>query len=222
MKHDDSTSSADLPEAPAVAATVFGDRLSSAVAYARVLADAGVERGLIGPREVPRLWDRHLLNSAAVAAAVPRGAEVLDIGSGAGLPGVPLALARDDLTVTCVEPLLRRAEFLGEVVALLDMDGLRVQRARAEDLPTGRAQVVVARAVAPLARLLQVTLPLLRPGGSLVAMKGRGAEDEVAAAAATLRRLAAASVEVRDLALPDGSAATRAVVVVAGESKPRR
>lgn len=201
---------------------MFADALPAAVAYADLLAGAGVERGLIGPREVDRLWERHLLNSASVAAAVPDGAGVLDVGSGAGLPGIPLALVRPDLRVTLIEPLLRRATFLGEACRTLGLDRVDVQRARAEELPRGTAEVVVARAVAPLQRLLDWTLPLLRPGGRLVAMKGRSADEELDAAEGSLTRLGAQSWEVRDLLLPGGLEATRAVVVVAGGTSRRR
>lgn len=201
---------------------MFGAALATAQTYARLLAGSGVERGLIGPREVERLWDRHLLNSTALSVAVPDGADVADVGSGAGLPGVPLALARPDLPVTLVEPLLRRATFLAEVVERLELGNVEVVRARAEDLPRHSTDVVVARAVAPLSRLASWTLPLIRPSGRLVALKGRSAEAEVVDAADTLRRLGARSWEVRDLPVPDGTAATRAVVVVAGETRRQR
>jgi 16S rRNA (guanine527-N7)-methyltransferase len=210
------------PPPPPEAEAVFGSELATAVAYADLLAGAGVERGLIGPREVDRLWERHLLNSAAVAAAVPDAVGVLDMGSGAGLPGIPLALVRPDLRITLVEPLLRRATFLSEVCESLGLDHVDVQRARAEELPRGATDAVVARAVAPLPRLLGWTLPLLRPGGRLVAMKGQGAHAELDAALATLTRLGARSWDVRDLLLPGDLAATRAVVVVAGETRRRR
>ena len=211
-----------VPPAPDEAADVFGDQVSRAERYAYRLSTDGVERGLLGPREIDRLWERHLLNCAAVASEVPSAAEVLDIGSGAGLPGVPLALVRPDLTVTLVEPLLRRATFLAEVCQELDRPGIDVRRARAEELPLAAAQVVVARAVAPLERLVRWTLPRLAPGGRLVAMKGRNAEQEIVAARPALDRLGAASAEVRDLVLPTGRRATRAVVVIAGEGRPRR
>lgn len=210
------------PPPPPEAESAFGDALPTAVAYADLLADAGVERGLIGPREVERLWERHLLNSAAVAAAVADGVGVLDVGSGAGLPGIPLALVRPDLRITLVEPLLRRATFLGEVCQTLGLDRVDVQRARAEELPRGATEAVVARAVAPLPRLLGWTLPLLRPGGRLVAMKGQGAQAELDTAVATLTRLGARSWDVRDLLLPGDLVATRAVVVVAGDTRRRR
>jgi 16S rRNA (guanine527-N7)-methyltransferase len=170
-------------------------------AYARLLAGAGVERGLIGPREVPRLWDRHLLNCAVVAdpavGLVPDGVTVADIGSGAGLPGLVWALARPDLRVVLVEPLLRRATFLSEAVAALGLgDRVEVRRARAEELSGGLADVVTARAVAPLDRLAVWTMPLVRVGGSLVALKGASVEDEVAAAGALVRALGGTQVEV--------------------------
>jgi 16S rRNA (guanine527-N7)-methyltransferase len=173
---------------PPQARTVFGPAVDAAVEYARLLATEGAVRGLIGPREVPRLWDRHLLNSAAIASLVPAGARVVDVGSGAGLPGIPLALARPDLTVTLLEPLARRVAFLAECVDRLGLDRVTVVRGRAEEGPIrrelGGADVVTARAVAPLDRLAGWCLPLLRPGGLLLAMKGSTAAEELAAAGA--------------------------------------
>jgi 16S rRNA (guanine527-N7)-methyltransferase len=171
---------------PPDAAAVFGPALDRAVEYARLLATEGTVRGLIGPREVPRIWDRHLLNSAAVAALVPPGARVVDVGSGAGLPGIPLALVRPELTITLLEPLARRVAFLTECVQRLGLDRVTVVRGRAEDGPIrrelGGADVVTARAVAPLDKLARWCLPLLRPGGRLLAMKGATAAAELAAA----------------------------------------
>lgn len=183
---------ADLPPAPPAAAAVFGDRLAAASEYARLLATDGVTRGLLGPREVPRIWGRHLLNCAVVADLIPPRAAVTDVGSGAGLPGIPLALARPDLDIELLEPLQRRATFLLEVVAALGLARVRVVRARAED-STGAigVDVVTARAVAPLSRLAGWCLPLLRPGGSLIALKGSQAAGELAGAADELRRLGA-------------------------------
>ena len=120
------------PDRPPAAASVFGDGLEQAVRYARILAGAGVERGLIGPREADRLWDRHLLNSAALDELLDSGDQIADIGSGAGLPGIPLALARPDLRVTLIEPLLRRSDFLREVIDDLGVD-ITVVRGRAEE-----------------------------------------------------------------------------------------
>ena len=171
---------------PAEARAVFGPAVDAAAAYARLLATDGTVRGLIGPREVPRLWDRHLLNSAAIAPLVPARARVVDVGSGAGLPGIPLALARPDLTVALLEPLARRVAFLTECVDRLGLDRVTVVRGRAEEEPIrrelGGADVVTARAVAPLERLAGWCLPLLRPGGLLLAMKGSTAAEELAAA----------------------------------------
>jgi 16S rRNA (guanine527-N7)-methyltransferase len=176
------TDAAVPPEAEAV----FGPAVDAAAEYVRLLATEGTVRGLIGPREVPRLWDRHLLNSAAIAPLVPSGARVVDVGSGAGLPGIPLALARPDLTVTLLEPLARRVAFLTECVDRLRLERVTVVRGRAEEGPVrrelGGADVATARAVAPLDKLAGWCLPLLRPGGLLLAMKGSTTAHELAAA----------------------------------------
>ncbi len=164
---------------------MFGDLLPLAVRYEAWLAGAGVERGLLGPREADRLWDRHLLNSAAVATLLAPGETVVDVGSGAGLPGIPLALARTDCSFVLLEPLARRAAFLDEVVADLGLaPRVRVVRARAEDhaRTSPGYDVAVARAVAPLDRLAGWCLPLLRTGGRLLALKGDRAAEEIAAA----------------------------------------
>ncbi len=164
------------------AAALFGPRLDIAQRYAEVLASAGVERGLLGPREVDRLWDRHLLNSAAVSELLDPGERIVDIGSGAGLPGLPLAIARPDLEVVLLEPLLRRSDFLHEVVAELGLS-VDVVRGRAEE-PWVRAQIgekdaAVSRAVAALDKLTKWSMPLLRTGGRMVAIKGERAPEEV-------------------------------------------
>ncbi|WP_133904055.1 16S rRNA (guanine(527)-N(7))-methyltransferase RsmG [Actinophytocola oryzae] len=167
---------------PQIATTVFGDNLTAAVRFTELLAAVGVERGLIGPREVDRLWDRHILNSAVIASALPEGARVVDLGSGAGLPGVPLIIARPDLEVTLLEPMARRVAWLTEVVDTLSLSA-SVVRGRAEEPAIKRqlagADVVIARAVAPLARLWAWSAPLLREGGRLVALKGESADEEV-------------------------------------------
>jgi len=189
--------SRETPPAPDVAQGVFSHALPSAEAYAHRLATDGVVRGLIGPRESPRLWERHILNCAVVTEAVPEGAQVCDIGSGAGLPGIPMALARPDLRVTLVEPLLRRTTFLEEVVADLGLENVEVVRGRAEDLHGARTfDVVTSRAVAPLPKLLRWSLPLVRPGGLVLAMKASSATEEVAAASKELHRLGATRAEV--------------------------
>lgn len=150
--------------------------------YAELLAVAADERGLLGPREASRLWERHLLNCAVIAALIPPGSSIVDVGSGPGLPGLPIAIVRPDCRVVLLEPTLRRVEFLHEVVSDLGIgDRVTVDRGRAEDragwLRTG---VVTARAVAPLARLLPLTLPLVAPGGMILAIKGMSAERELA------------------------------------------
>jgi 16S rRNA (guanine527-N7)-methyltransferase len=177
---------------PAVAQVYFGERLAVAERYASMLATDGVVRGLIGPREAPRIWERHLLNCAAVAELIPPGARVIDAGSGAGLPGIVLAIARPDLPVTLVEPKLRATTFLDEVVTALGLDDrVSVVRARAEEchgrLPA--AEVVAARALAPLDRLAGWCLPLAKVGGRVLALKGESAADEAAVHAPAIRRL---------------------------------
>jgi 16S rRNA (guanine527-N7)-methyltransferase len=171
-------------ELAAVAARVFGERLALAEEYARLLVTDGVVRGLIGPRETPRIWERHLVNCAVMSEIIPNGASVVDVGSGAGLPGIVLAVARPDLSIVLVEPLARRTAFLSEAVTALGLDGtVTVVRGRAEDVvdgPHAGADVVTARAVAPLDRLAGWCLPLARTGGRLLALKGATAADEAA------------------------------------------
>lgn len=168
----------------------FADRMPWVERYAAALADQGVLRGLLGPREVPRLWERHILNSAAVAPSLPSTGVVVDLGSGAGLPGVVLACRRPDLSFVLVEPMLRRSDWLREVVDVVGLDNVEVRRARAEEL-VGEvvADVVTARAVAPLDRLAGWALPLCRVGGELLALKGERAEEELVAARAGLDRV---------------------------------
>lgn len=189
----------EVPSSPEVAGEVFGERLSHAQHYAAVLAGAGVERGLIGPREVERLWHRHILNSAAISELIGPGARVVDIGSGAGLPGIPLALARPDLHVTLIEPLLRRSDFLREVVDELGIE-LTVVRGRAEE-PGVRKQVretnvVASRAVASLDKLTRWSMPLLTIDGHMLAMKGERAEEEIRDHRRVMASLGAADVRV--------------------------
>jgi 16S rRNA (guanine527-N7)-methyltransferase len=183
---------------------VFGKRLPLAERYVDLLASAGVERGLMGPREVPRLWERHVLNCAVVVPRVPFGASVADVGSGAGLPGLVWAIARPDLEMTLIEPLLRRTVFLEEAVETLGLERVMVVRSRAEDV-TERFDVVTARAVAPLEKLAGWCLPLLREGGVLLALKGRTAEEEVASSRVSLHKMGATDIVVSshgDLQVP--------------------
>ncbi|MFI2839450.1 16S rRNA (guanine(527)-N(7))-methyltransferase RsmG [Mycolicibacterium sp. PDY-3] len=189
----------ELSPAPQAAALCFGDRVDIAERYGRILAGAGIERGLIGPAEVDRLWERHILNSAAMTELLGEGERVADIGSGAGLPGIPLAIARPDLRVTLVEPLLRRSEFLREAIAELSLD-VEVVRGRAEDkmirAEAGDMDAVVSRAVAPLDKLSRWSIPLLRVGGRMLALKGERAADEVEQHRRTLSSLGALEVRV--------------------------
>ncbi|WP_244930679.1 16S rRNA (guanine(527)-N(7))-methyltransferase RsmG [Nocardioides sp. W7] len=194
------------------------ERLPLAEEYAARLATDGVVRGLIGPREAPRLWDRHLLNCAVLAELLPPDATVVDIGSGAGLPGIVLAVARPDVRVTMVEPLLRRTTFLEEVVGALDLDNAEVVRGRADVLHgMRRFDVVTSRAVAPLDRLLDWSMPLVAPSGSLVAMKGSSVDEEIRAAEETLARWRCAPPEVLTLGEGVISSTTVALRVVWAE-----
>lgn len=175
------------PAPPPAAAAVFGSRLALATKFACLLASDGVDRGLLGPREVPRVWERHLLNCAVVADIIPRGARVIDVGSGAGLPGVPIALARPDLSMVLLEPMARRCTFLTEVVRRLSLEHIEVRRARAEDaVRSPAADIAVARAVARLDPLANWCLPLVRVGGRLLAMKGAKAASELSDTAAAI------------------------------------
>jgi 16S rRNA (guanine527-N7)-methyltransferase len=199
---------------------VFHDRLPQAERYVHLLATAGTLRGLIGPREVPRLWTRHLLNCAVAAVAVPRAATVCDIGSGAGLPGLVWALLRPDLEVTLLEPLLRRTTFLEEAVVELELTGrVRVVRGRAEALhQIEQFDVVTSRAVAPLGRLLDWSMPLVRPDGVLLALKGSSAADELAAATEELARHGATGASVLTFGADVLDPPTTVVRVEAGPS----
>jgi len=157
--------------------------------FAELLRGPGVERGLLGPREPERLWSRHLLNCAAIGLLIAPGERVVDVGSGAGLPGLVLACVRPDLELVLVEPMARRVAFLRECAGELGLTTVDVVRGRAEEVAgTVQGTTVTARAVAPLARLLPMTLPLLEPDGQLLAMKGQGAADEVADARTALGR----------------------------------
>ncbi|RCK70483.1 16S rRNA (guanine(527)-N(7))-methyltransferase RsmG [Desertihabitans brevis] len=174
---------------PAEATAVFGDRIESTRQYVDMLSSRGIEWGLLGPREAGRLWSRHVLNSAAAGGVMPEGAHVVDVGSGAGLPGVPLALARPDLGVTLLEPLLRRAEFLELAIDELGLEErVRVVRARAED-HEDVYDVVTARAVGALSKLVPWCEPLLDDGGEMLLLKGASAPEELAKAEKLLRRL---------------------------------
>ena len=215
----------DLPLPSAEAIAEFGDSLPKAQRYVELLATDGVTRGLIGPRETARLWDRHLLNCALVAELVPDQGEVVDIGSGAGLPGVVLAMLRPRLQVVLLEPLLRRSVFLEECVNALDLPNATVLRARAEEKAASgiSADVATARAVAPLDRLVGWAAGLLRPGGQLLAIKGQSAAAELEAAGPVLSALGVRSAEV--LRAGHGrvvSATTIVRVVMGGHGREER
>lgn len=196
------TGSGAAAPAPEVAGTVFGERVDLATRYVEHLATSGIERGLIGPRERDRLWDRHVLNSAVLAEVVPSDAKVVDVGSGAGLPGIPLALARPDLRIVLIEPLARRVDWLDEVIADLGLD-VAVERGRAEEPAVLRrwegADVVTARAVGPLARLAGLCLPLLRPGGAMLVLKGASAPEEIARDATAVRALGGGDARIHEV-----------------------
>lgn len=177
---------------PAIAEEIFGNNFSKALAYHELLATDGTVRGFIGPREVPRLWDRHILNCAVIGEAMPADATVADIGSGAGLPGIPLALARPDLKIFLIEPLLKRSVFLQEVVDKLELGHVEVIRGRAEEKAVrkivDKVDVVTSRAVAPLGKLATWSLPLVRSGGHMIAMKGSSVHEEIERDAQLIRR----------------------------------
>lgn len=192
---------APIEAVPAYAAELFADRLPLARRFATVLATDGVRRGLIGPRESGRIWSRHLANCAVVSELIPTDSRVVDVGSGAGLPGLVIAIRRPDIRVDLVEPLQRRVDFLTDAVRGLDLgEQVRVVRGRAEEASVvatvGAAPAVTARAVAPLDRLVAWCLPLLEPGGRLVLIKGRSAVAEVGQHRDELRRAGARDVQV--------------------------
>jgi 16S rRNA (guanine527-N7)-methyltransferase len=206
-------------EAEAAAArTLFGPRLDLALAYAQALATAGVERGLIGPREAERIWERHLLNCAVLQELVPEGVELGDVGSGAGLPGIPLAIARPDLTVYLMEPMLRRTTWLREIIAELGLENVEIIRAKAHIVAESgqHFDVVTSRAVAALPTLAEWSMPLVRKEGQLLAIKGDSAEAELAAASEVLAQLGAASSEVVHCGESVLATPTTAVRIVAG------
>lgn len=180
---------------PPEAVEVFSSRLELAQRYVGSLATTGVVRGLIGPREIPRLWERHILNSAVVVPRIPQRATVADVGTGAGLPGLVWAIARPDLEITLIEPLLRRTTYLDEITAELGLTNVRVVRARAEDVHE-EFDVVTARAVAALEKLGRWCMPLVRKGGVFLALKGQSAGQEVDSATKVLTKLGATTIVV--------------------------
>lgn len=194
MKHGET-----LP-VPEAAADIFGQRLPLAVEYVEALATIGVERGLIGPRETDRLWGRHILNSAVLGELLETGERVIDVGSGAGLPGIPVGIARPDVDIVLVEPMLRRTEFLREMIEQLGLTNVSVVRGRAEEpgviAEVGGADVVTSRAVAALDKIARWSLPLTRIGGRMLAIKGDRADEEVQQYGSALGPLGADDVRV--------------------------
>ena len=213
----DESGATAVPEQGAAVAAVFGGRVGTARRFVEHLATTGVTRGLLGPCEVPRLWERHVLNCAVVEEVIPADALVVDVGSGAGLPGIAVAIVRPDLRMHLLEPLLRRVEWLHEVVDDLGLDNVEIVRGRAEEY-AGRigADAVVARAVAPLAVLAGWCLPLLRPGGELIALKGRTAAQELAESEVALRRAGAVGWDLQLVGESVLEQPTTVVRVVAG------
>ena len=234
----------EAPEAPPAASQVFGDRLPLVIEYASILAGAGIERGLIGPGEVGRIWERHILNSAAVGELVADGERVADVGSGAGLPGIPLVLARPAVHAILIEPLLRRADFLTEVTELLGCNAVvirgRAEEPRVQD-EAGEIDAVTSRAVASLDKLTRWCFPLLSAGGRMLAMKGERARAEVDEHRRALKSLGAVDVKVMecgvnyltppatvvvatkaDRTVPGRRAATKSTSTVAPDGRPSR
>jgi 16S rRNA (guanine527-N7)-methyltransferase len=208
-----SANGAELEVEPEIAAELFGDRIDLARSFTAALAREGEERGLIGPLELPRLWTRHVLNSV-LAAPLFHGS-VADIGSGAGLPGLVLAIARPDVQWTLIEPMERRVTWLNEQVTALGLDNVDVVRARAEDVRPNGFDVVTARAVSALRTLIPLTAPLVRDGGELTLLKGMNAANEIAAAQKQIKKFRLSDVRVEVLGegvLPEITRVVRAVV----------
>lgn len=208
-----------MQRTPPEAAAIFGDRLDIAERFHASLCEAGPIRGLNGPREVPVLWQRHIINSALLALlpthVLPSGATVCDVGSGGGLPGIPLAIARADLSVTLLDPLQRRTDYLAEILEVLGLENVRIVRDRAGEPGSaariGIFDVVTSRAVAPLGRLLEWCVPLTRPNGWIAAMKGRRAEEEIADLTRAQRRLVS-DLDMVELVSLDGAHTARVLL----------
>ncbi|RCS60851.1 16S rRNA (guanine(527)-N(7))-methyltransferase RsmG [Microbacterium sp. JB110] len=205
-----------VEQEPAVAGELFGDRIVLARQFVRALVEHGEERGLIGPQEVPRIWTRHVLNCAIAAPLFPTGGRVGDVGSGAGLPGVVLAIARPDVTWELIEPMERRVSWLDEQVSALGLENVTVHRARADEVAVeGMLDAVTARAVSAMRTLIPWTAPLVRDGGELILLKGRSVDAEIDAAQKVLRKHRVTDVRVEVLGegvLDETTRVVRAVV----------
>lgn len=228
VKRDEKAGDATAPTPPRLAAEIFGERLPLAMQYADLLVTTGISHGLLGPREAPKVWERHIVNCAIAESLLPHRTRLIDIGSGAGLPGLALAIARPDLRITLVEPLARRTDWLLNAVATLGLTQVTVQRARAEDL-AGRIQasVVTARAVAKLEQLVVWSWPLMPQGGRLLALKGQNAATELAEAQARIGQFGVQSSTVHSLGADVLDPPVRVVEVVrvpptAGSGRPAR
>ena len=181
---------------PAAAVAIFGDQIDQARSFAQTLANDSDELGLLGPRELDKLWSRHILNSAVVAELVSPGVKVADVGSGAGLPGIPMAIARPDADFVLIEPMERRSSWMLEVVEDLGLKNVRILRSRVEDVTEQDFDIVTARAVAALDKLLKMCVPLLKPGGALIALKGSKAAEEIANSKKLEKKLGISSFEI--------------------------
>ena len=181
---------------PAAAVAIFGDQIDQARSFAQTLAGDSDELGLLGPRELDKLWSRHILNSAVVAELVRPGDKVADVGSGAGLPGIPMAIARPDAEFVLIEPMERRSSWMQEVVEDLGLKNVRILRSRAEDVTEQDFDIVTARAVAAVDKLLKMCVPLLKPGGALIALKGSKAAEEIANSKKLEKKLGISSFEI--------------------------
>ena len=182
---------------PESAKAIFGPQIEKARAFAQKLANDSDDLGLLGPRELDKLWSRHILNSAVVAETVKAGDLVADVGSGAGLPGIPMAIALPEAHFVLIEPMERRSSWMLEVIEELGLTNVEVRRARAEEVLDLTFDIVTARAVAALDKLLRLTLHLLKPGGSLIALKGSKAAEEIEAAKRLQKKLGIASFEIQ-------------------------
>lgn len=181
---------------PESAKAIFGPQIEKARTFAQKLASDSDDLGLLGPRELDKLWSRHILNSAVVAETVNPGRLVADVGSGAGLPGIPMAIALPEANFVLIEPMERRSSWMVEVVEELGLSNVEVRRARAEEVLDLKFDIVTARAVAALDKLLRLCVPLLRPGGSLIALKGSKAAEEIEVAKKLQKKLGIASFEI--------------------------
>ena len=220
---DLSVMSSAVPSSASLAADMFGDALPQAEKYAALLTGVGVERGVVGPAEADRIWDRHLLNCGALARLIPAKCTLVDLGSGAGLPGIVIAILLPGVRVTLLEPLARRVDFLTECVTALGLANAEVVRGRAEDM-VGRvlADVVASRAVAPLDKLAGLSVGLARPGGRVLAMKGASAEAELVKARPVLARLGVTDARVVHAGSAGGGATATVVTFSAPEHRSSR